>query len=43
MEGGTKMGYEGAIMVPILVLASAGILYYGLIAVRERKTDLSDE
>lgn len=43
MEGRATMGYEGAIMVPIMILASAAILYYGLIAVRERKTEASDD
>ncbi len=32
------MGLEGAILVPILILGSAAILYYGLIGVRSRQT-----
>lgn len=30
-------GLEGAVLVPILILASAAIMYYGLIAVRARQ------
>lgn len=32
------MGLEGAVLVPILILGSAAILYYGLISVRARQT-----
>ncbi len=30
-------GLEGAILIPILILGSAAILYYGLIGMRERQ------
>jgi len=30
-------GLEGAILVPVLILGSAAILYYGLIGTRERQ------
>ncbi|MGD2154586.1 MAG: hypothetical protein PVG79_15050 [Gemmatimonadales bacterium] len=31
------MGLEGAILVPILILGSAAIIYWGLLAVRNRQ------
>jgi len=31
------MGLEGAILVPILILGSAAILYWGLLAARDRQ------
>lgn len=31
------MGLEGAILVPLLILGSAAILYYGLIGMRARQ------
>jgi hypothetical protein len=31
------MGLEGAILVPVLILGSAAIIYYGLIGVRPRQ------
>ncbi len=36
------MGLEGAILVPILILGSAAILYYGLISVRSRQLEKRD-
>ena len=30
-------GLEGAVLIPVLILGSAGILYYGLITVRPRQ------
>ncbi len=30
------MGLEGAIVVPVLILGSAAIIYWGLLGVRER-------
>lgn len=30
-------GLEGAVLIPILILGSASILYYGLITVRARQ------
>ncbi len=37
--GRTMTGLEGAILVPILILGSAGILYFGLTAVRPRQLE----
>lgn len=31
------MGLEGAVLIPILILACAAILYFGLITVRDRQ------
>jgi hypothetical protein len=31
------MGLEGAILVPIMILGSAAIIYWGLLAVRDRQ------
>ena len=31
------MGLQGAVLIPILILASATILYYGLLGVRSRQ------
>lgn len=31
------MGLEGAVLVPLLILGSAAILYFGLIDTRERQ------
>jgi hypothetical protein len=31
------MGLEGAVLIPILILGSAAILYYGLLGVRTRR------
>lgn len=31
------MGLEGAILVPILILGSAAIIYWGLLGVRDRQ------
>jgi nitrogen fixation-related uncharacterized protein len=31
------MGLEGAILIPVSILASAAILYWGLAAVRDRQ------
>ena len=31
------MGLEGAILVPVLILGSAAIIFYGLISVRPRQ------
>jgi len=31
------MGLEAAVLIPILILGSAAILYYGLLAVRTRQ------
>lgn len=31
------MGLEGAVIIPFLILGSAAIIYWGLIAVRERQ------
>jgi hypothetical protein len=36
------MGLEGAILVPVLILGSAAVLYYGLISVRSRQVDRRD-
>jgi len=33
------MGLEGAIVIPILILACAAIIYYGLISVRARQLE----
>jgi hypothetical protein len=33
------MGLEGAILVPVLILGSAAIIYYGLISVRPRQLE----
>lgn len=33
------LGLEGAILVPILILGSAAILYYGLIGMRARQLE----
>jgi hypothetical protein len=33
------MGLEGAILVPILILSSAAIIYFGLNHVRQRKLE----
>ena len=38
-EWRTIMGLEGAILVPILILGSAAIIYFGLNHVRERKRE----
>jgi hypothetical protein len=37
------MGLEGAILVPILILGSAAILYFGLIGVRTRRAESEGE
>lgn len=31
------MGLEGALLIPVLILGSAAILYYGLLGVRARQ------
>ena len=31
------MGLQGAVLIPILILASATILYFGLLGVRSRQ------
>ncbi len=31
------LGLEGAVLIPVLILGSAAILYYGLIDTRERQ------
>lgn len=31
------MGLEGAVLVPILILGSAAIIYWGLLRVRDRQ------
>lgn len=31
------MGLEGAVLIPILILGSAAVLYYGLLGVRARQ------
>ena len=31
------MGLEGAVLVPILILGSAAIIYWGLLGVRDRQ------
>jgi hypothetical protein len=38
-QGGktTMVGLEGAVLVPILILGSAAILYWGLLRVRDRQ------
>lgn len=36
------MGLEGAVLVPVLILGSAAILYFGLISVRERRVREGD-
>jgi NADH:ubiquinone oxidoreductase subunit 4 (subunit M) len=33
------MGLEGAVLIPVMILGSAAIIYYGLIAVRQRQLD----
>ena len=33
------LGLEGAILVPVLILGSAAIIYYGLISVRPRQME----
>lgn len=33
------LGLEGAILVPVLILGSAAIIYFGLIAVRPRQLE----
>ncbi len=37
------MGFEGAVLVPILILGSVVIIYYGLIHVRDRKPETDEE
>lgn len=33
------MGLEGTILIPVLILGSAAILYYGLISARSRQLE----
>lgn len=33
------MGMEGAVLIPVLILGSAAILYYGLLEVRARQLE----
>ena len=33
------MGLEGAVLIPLLILGSAAILYFGLIGIRARKLE----
>jgi hypothetical protein len=33
------MGLEGAVLIPVLILASAAILYYGLLEARARQLE----
>jgi hypothetical protein len=41
-ETTAMIGLEGAILVPVLILGSAAILYYGLISVRSRQVERRD-
>ena len=38
-EATAMMGLEGAILVPVLILGSAAIIFYGLISVRPRQLE----
>ena len=33
------MGLEGAVLIPILILGSAAILYYGFVRIRPRQLE----
>jgi hypothetical protein len=37
------MGLEGAILIPILIMGSAVIIYFGLIGVRTRRVEREGE